>query len=310
MIESRLQRLLSLKQLRLVSLLEAERNLSRCAELLHTSQPAVSRLLARMEALIGHRLFDRTTKRVVPTSAGLHFIHLANRILGELSRAEQQLRGKDGFAPIELRVGMLDVFSQDLLAKALVRLHALMPAVAVRVRVAPPQTLYEQLLDGTIDAMLAHVEFAIDLKQVEVVPLYEERNVVLAGVGASLARKRRATWQELAQHAWVLPPPGTPLRPKLDRMLSVHRRPSAPVRDIETDSALLAVRLIRHHPMLWAIARRHAELWIRSGDAVPVNAPSALVKGPFCAMRLHRTADHPACRQLIECLCAEVHPPP
>ena len=71
----RLQRVLTLKQLRLISVLGQELNLSRCAEVLHSTQPAISRMLAQTESMLGRTLFERTTKRVVPTSAGLSLMH-------------------------------------------------------------------------------------------------------------------------------------------------------------------------------------------------------------------------------------------
>ena len=46
-------------------------NLTAAAELLHTSQPTVSRELARFEKVIGLRLFERVRGRLHPTVQGL-----------------------------------------------------------------------------------------------------------------------------------------------------------------------------------------------------------------------------------------------
>ena len=45
-------------------------NLTRAAEALHTSQPTVSRELARLEQVLGMALFDRVRGRLQPTCAG------------------------------------------------------------------------------------------------------------------------------------------------------------------------------------------------------------------------------------------------
>ena len=76
-----LQRVLTLKQLRLVSVLGRELNLSRCADILHSTQPAASRALAQLENQLQVILFQRTTKRMVPTVAGLSLIQHAHRVL-------------------------------------------------------------------------------------------------------------------------------------------------------------------------------------------------------------------------------------
>ena len=79
-----LQRVLTLKQLRLVSVLGRELNLSRCADILHSTQPAASRALAQLEDQLQVILFQRTTKRMVPTVAGLSLIQHAHRVLAEI----------------------------------------------------------------------------------------------------------------------------------------------------------------------------------------------------------------------------------
>ena len=102
-----LQRVLTIKQLRLVSVLGRELNLSRCAELLHSTQPAASRALAQLESHLRVHLFQRTTKRMVPTVAGLSLIQHANRVLAEIDLAEEDLLGLSGGVHAEIRVGVL-----------------------------------------------------------------------------------------------------------------------------------------------------------------------------------------------------------
>ena len=96
-----LKRVLTLKQLRLVSVLGRELNLSRCAELLHTTQPAASRALAQLESHLQLSLFQRTTKRIVPTMAGLSLIQHANRVFAEIDLAEENLLGLSGVSVLK-----------------------------------------------------------------------------------------------------------------------------------------------------------------------------------------------------------------
>ncbi|MFT3778242.1 MAG: LysR family transcriptional regulator [Ottowia sp.] len=295
-----LQRKLTLKQLRLLGVLGEELNLSRSAERLHTTQPALSRALAQLEGVVRRPLFERTTKRVVPTPAGLALIQHAHRVLAQIDLAEQDLLGLQQSTHAPLVVGVLPVFSHELLAAAVTRVRAVLPGALLRIRMLDQVALYEQLLDGGIDLMLAHAEIRVDLNRVEVRPLYEEHNAVLCGPQHRLARRRRVGWAELAREAWVLPPQGTPLRPKLDRLLSVHRSPGHETLDVETDSSLLAMQLLRHAPLLWSIASRLAALLETSGQLVRLNAPSDLVRGPICCMKLHDRVPSTAMRLLMD----------
>ncbi len=297
-----LQRVLTLKQLRLISVLGQELNLSRCAERLHTTQPAVSRALAQTESLLKRTLFERTTKRIVPTSAGLSLMQHANRILAELDQAEEDLQGLHQGSRKELRIGMLTVFSQNTMARAIAHFRGLMPHVLLRVQALPLQTLHEQLLDGQIDLMLSHVELRLDLNLIEVMPLYEEQSMVVAGPDHRLAKKRKVTWEELARHAWVLPPPSTPVRPKLDRVLAIYRQRDMGEPDVETDSPLLAVQLLQNSSMLWALAGQQALNFSRQDQVAIINAPQELLRGPMCCMRLHENTGDYAAQVFVGCL--------
>lgn len=283
-----LQRVLTLKQLRLVSVLGRELNLSRCADILHSTQPAASRALAQLEDQLRVSLFQRTTKRMVPTVAGLSLIQHAHRVLAEIDLAEEDLLGLSGGVSAELRVGVLAAFSPEVLARAMARSREILPDVLLTTQMQPLEVLYEQLLDGRIDLMLAHAELRVDLNLVEVTPLYEEHSTILAGAGHRLHKKKKLTWPDLAKEAWVLPPPHTPLRPKIDRMLSVHRGSdrSGQGPDVQTDSSLLALSLIGQTSMLWAIAHQQAQQFESTAQVRALLAPAELLSGPMCCFRL------------------------
>jgi hypothetical protein len=82
-------RSVTLRHLRLVSVLGKELNITSSAELLHSTQPALSRTLAELEELLDTRLFERTTKHITLTPSGLVLLQHANRILAEIDGAQQ-----------------------------------------------------------------------------------------------------------------------------------------------------------------------------------------------------------------------------
>jgi DNA-binding transcriptional LysR family regulator len=233
-------------------------------------------------------LFQRTTKRMVPTVAGLSLIQHAHRVLAEIDLAEEDLLGLSGGVSAEMRVGVLAAFSPEVLARAMARSREILPEVLLITQMLPLEMLYEQLLDGRIDLMLAHAELRVDLNLVEVTPLYEEHSTILAGLGHRLHKKKKLSWVDLAQEAWVLPPPHTPLRPKIDRMLSVHRNGDRLGQgpDVQTDSSLLALSLIGQTPMLWAIAHQQAKQFEATSQVKALRAPAKLLSGPMCCFRL------------------------
>ena len=90
-------------------------NLTEAAAMLQTSQPTVSRELARFEKLAGLRLFDRVRGRLHPTAQGLHLFEEVQRSWYGLDRIINAAEGLRQFKQGELSVACLPVFSQSLL---------------------------------------------------------------------------------------------------------------------------------------------------------------------------------------------------
>lgn len=83
---------LSQRQLRLFVTTAALGNMSRAAEALHISQPALTRALAVFEQQMSAPLFARTTRRLSLTPEGERFLPIARRLLQDLDDATQSFQ--------------------------------------------------------------------------------------------------------------------------------------------------------------------------------------------------------------------------
>jgi len=94
-------------------------NLTEAAALLHTSQPTVSRELARFEKLIGLQLFVRSRGRLHPTVQGLRLFEEVQRSWYGLDRILNAAESLREFHQGELSIACLPVFSQSFLPRLL-----------------------------------------------------------------------------------------------------------------------------------------------------------------------------------------------
>ncbi len=109
-------------------------NLTEAARMLHTSQPTVSRELARFEKVLGLQLFERTRGRLQPTVQGL-------RLFEEVQRSSVWPRTVSSAPPRacassaegELSIACLPVFSQSFLPLLLPPFLARYPEVSLQI---------------------------------------------------------------------------------------------------------------------------------------------------------------------------------
>lgn len=90
-------------------------NLTEAALMLHTSQPTVSRELARFEKVLGLKLFERTRGRLYPTVQGLRLFEEVQRSWYGLDRIVSAAESLREFRQGELSIVCLPVFSQSFL---------------------------------------------------------------------------------------------------------------------------------------------------------------------------------------------------
>src|SRR3712207_2852640 len=82
---------LRLSALRAVDAVEAHRSLLKASQMLGITQPALTKALQELEDILQIRLFDRHSRGVRPTQAGLLFVQTARRILAEMRRLNEEL---------------------------------------------------------------------------------------------------------------------------------------------------------------------------------------------------------------------------
>lgn len=83
---------MELRQLRYFVAVARARNVSRAAEELHIAQPPLSRQIQNLEAELGVKLLDRSSRPLQLTEAGRFFYEQAMQILGRLTQLKEQTR--------------------------------------------------------------------------------------------------------------------------------------------------------------------------------------------------------------------------
>lgn len=191
-------------------------NIGRAAEALGLTQPAVTRAVARLEALAGQRLFLRQPKGVTPTPAGHALLRRALRIRVEYDDAMRELQQmKTGQLGL-LRVGYTPTVDEGLVVGGMRQLLLERPAAHLKMVEDLMPSLVGQLLDGQLDLVIGPRP-AVPNDLLVIAPLYDDHLRVVADRKHPLARRRSLRWVDVAAEPWLLPSQQNSLRQMLDR---------------------------------------------------------------------------------------------
>src|SRR3982750_1167884 len=193
---------LELRHLRLVAGIADAGSMTGAADQLHLTQSALSHQLRDIEGRIGTPFFARVGRRMVLTAAGRRMLETARRVLGELDRAEEEIRriASDGGGAI--RVCTQCNTGYHWLAPLLATFQRKHPRVDVHIAADATARPVEALLDGRVD--LAVLIDPDPDRRFRLRPLFGDEMVAVVAKQHPLARKRWAGAEDLAAHHLLL----------------------------------------------------------------------------------------------------------
>lgn len=172
---------------------------SRAAEHLGKTPSAITKAIAQLEAELGSLLFERTTRRMALTEAGLLYLERARQALMQLQLAAEEVDQLQHELRGSLRIIAPPSFGPAFLSQVCSRFMYEHPQVRLEVDLNDDNN---ELVDGGYD--LALRDGPTDLPEVIAQPLLENR-VLLCTSPSYLARKGLdVSMDNYAQHDWLI----------------------------------------------------------------------------------------------------------
>ncbi|MET9022935.1 LysR family transcriptional regulator [Actinopolymorpha sp. NPDC004070] len=186
------------------------------AAALNTSQPTLSRALARMEAELGTRVFERAPDGVHPTPTGQLVLDAARDLTARYGQLLADLAGVLDPDTGVVRLAFLDSIASSLVPRVLRSFHEHAPGVRVMLSQEPAHEIVRDLDVGAVDLAILSPRPAGDFGWR---PLQEERLVLVVPPGHRLRRRKRIALRELAGEDLVTTPVGFGFRALVDTLL-------------------------------------------------------------------------------------------
>ncbi|MBQ9433402.1 MAG: LysR family transcriptional regulator [Synergistaceae bacterium] len=126
-------------------------NITKAAEAIPISQPALSKFLQTIEEDLGLRLFDRVDRKYIPTYAGQRYLEYARTILDTKASLDSELADIIKRNIGVLNIGLPNMRCAYMLPKTLPEFNAKYPNVKVNIFEGTSAAIDTRLLDGDTD---------------------------------------------------------------------------------------------------------------------------------------------------------------
>lgn len=212
--------------LRYFATVAEEGNLTRAAQRLFVSQPALTKQIKQLETVLGVRLFTRSRAGMTLTDPGRALAEHVSAVLGSWDRALRETKGTAARAARVLRVGFIASAANEATQRIIAAYGARRPDWRVDMRQTSWAKPDAGLSEGDIDAALLRLPFP-GQEGLRVEVLFTEPRLIVLPSTHPLATRAEIAFNELLDEPFVAAPAET--GPWRDYWLAVDAR-DRPVR--------------------------------------------------------------------------------
>jgi DNA-binding transcriptional LysR family regulator len=240
-----ISRKVNMRHLRSFVAVAKHRNLTRAAESLFVTQSALSLTINHLEDDLGVSLFNRSTRRIELTSAGIDFLPDAERLVHEFDRSIRQMQALGSVARGVVGIAAVPSAMALLLPLAVAQYMDAYPGVDIYLREDNSEFVQRRVLDGDVDFGVCSLwESDSDLC---FEPIFEDDfGVVFSTHHPLVAHQPDIDWRDIAGYQIIGFSPDLGMQHQLSKtaILSEElREPRYRVSNTSTIEALLAQTL-------------------------------------------------------------------
>ncbi len=181
-----------------------EGSITKASEVLHITQPTLSRQLAQMEEELGVKLFGRGSRKITLTNEGILLCRRAEEILQLVDKTEKELVEQDEQIEGKISIGCGEIAAVQLLSNLFQTFRKKYSRVNFDLFTATADLVKEQMDKGLLDIGL--LLEPVDKEKYDFIRLDREENwVVLMRPDDPLAQKESVTAKDLSVRPLILP---------------------------------------------------------------------------------------------------------
>lgn len=192
----------------LIAVVEAG-SMHKAAQMLRTSQPAISRAIADLEHAVGVRLLERSPRGIQPTPYGRVLVKRGVAAFDEFRQGLKDIKFLADPSTGELQIACSEAMAAGPVLAVIEQLTRKHPRLIFHVATGNAASLLRRLTDRGVELAITRATETVAQEQINVTSLFEDTVIVAAGAQSRWARRRRIELDELVNEPWALPPDGS-----------------------------------------------------------------------------------------------------
>ncbi|MBE5746561.1 MAG: LysR family transcriptional regulator [Clostridiales bacterium] len=250
-------------------------SLTRAAEELYISQPAVSQSVKQLENQLGVSLFNRTHRGMELSAQGGKLIFdEVERALGLLNEAENRIAQTKMSATGTIRIGASDTIFEYFLADKIVDFHERFPAVKIELMADFTPDTVEKLKADRCDIAFVNLPINVDPELELYGNCMRLNDIFIVGEKYKELAEGKISLAQLKKYPIIMMDKNTVSRHAIDNFLRTVGVELAP--SIEVGSWDLMKRLVLHGMGVGIIPREYATRRLGTGELLEINTDPVL----------------------------------
>jgi len=251
----------------------------KAAEILHVSQPAVTKTIRELEEALGVAVFERDGRGIRITRYGEVFLRHAGAALTALRQGMDSVSQElfDSAPPV--RIGALPTVSTRIMPRAMTMFLTEKTGSRVKIVTGDNAVLMEQLRIGDLDLVVGRLASPEKMTGLSFEHLYSEQVVFTVRAGHPLLDAGRSIFDGFADYPVLMPTRGSIIRPSVEQFLIANGVASLPTQ-VETVSDAFGRAFVRSSDAIWIISAGVVASDIEDGVLATLPIDTSETRGP------------------------------
>ncbi|MCK9534374.1 MAG: pca operon transcription factor PcaQ [Pseudomonas sp.] len=278
-----------------------QNSVTRAADVLALTQPAVSKKLKELEDMLGIRLMERSKKGVELTQFGEVFIKYAGASLAALREGTDSIIQAQKKGSMHISVGVLPTVAASVMPRAVIKFRKSGMDVTLNLISGPNTLLLGQLRVGELDLVVGRLAEPKLMSGLSFQHLYSEIVTFVVRPGHPLLENNSFNIQDIRNFTVMFPTKDSIIATSAERFLISQGVGMLPDR-IETISVAFGKEYIRQSDAIWVISRGVVAREIDEGDLIELPIDTKETLGPVGLTTRADTIPTPTVQMFMNCV--------